>query len=561
MSGHHNSKILIYQVLPRLFGNHPTMNRPNGTIRENGSGKWNDFDSSVLNHIKDLGFTHIWFTGVIRHATVTDYSAYGIPCQHPEVVKGKAGSPYAITDYYDVDPDLAVDVSHRMTEWEALIARVHQVGLKVVMDFVPNHVAREYKSICKPRNNADLGENDRVEWHFSPQNNFYYCWGTDLDLSKVVEQGDYQYRESPAKATGNNLFNNRPGRNDWYETVKLNYGIDYCDVNGKSEHFNPTPDTWNKMNDVLLFWMEKGVDAFRCDMAEMVPTAFWHWAIRRVKSQYPDVLFIGEVYSPCLYRQYLEAGFDYLYDKVGMYDCVRDVICQRKPASAITKQWQNTDDIQRHLLYFLENHDEQRIASDYFAGDARKGIPGTIVSALLGVNPFMIYAGQEVGEHGMNQEGFSGLDGRTSIFDYWRLDSLQRAFFNPSGLTVDESLILSSYKRILTIAHQEKAIREGQFFDLMYMQADDFDSHHVFTFLRKAGNELLLIAANFSEEMINTPIIVPDHAFDFLSIQEGVYIAWDLYNGGEMKLLMQRGEKLLVEIPSYGGVVLKIVLN
>ena len=408
-------KTVIYQIFTRLFGNQNTTCKEWGTLSQNGSGKLNDIDTKVLKRIKDMGVTHVWYTGVIRHASVTNYSRYGIPRQHPDVVKGIAGSPYAISDYYDIDPDLATKVRNRMAEWEALIERTHKAGLKVVMDFVPNHVAREYYSIARPEGVRDLGENDNQDWHFSTQNNFYYCWGQPLDLKEF--RPEQTYSEIPAKATGNDRFTSRPTRNDWYETVKLNYGIDYCDAGGRSEHYDPIPDTWNKMTDILLFWAKKGVDAFRCDMAEMVPSAFWAWATDKVKFRYPDVQFIGEVYNPQQYRNYLGAGFDLLYDKVGMYDCLRDVICGRRPASAITYEWQATDDIRQHMLYFLENHDEQRLASDFFAGDARRGIPGLMVSAWLQQNPLMLYAGQEFGERGRVRGGCSGKDGRTSCFD------------------------------------------------------------------------------------------------------------------------------------------------
>lgn len=298
-------KIIIYQILPRLFGNRTSTPLPNGTIIENGCGKFNDFDIKALRRIKSLGCTHVWFTGVIRHATKTDYTAYGIPKQTEQVVKGNAGSPYAIADYYDVDPDLAVDVDGRMEEWEDLVSRVHKCGLSVVLDFVPNHVAREYKSICRPKGVADLGENDDKNLHFSILNNFYYCWGQPFDTGSLPHDCGKEYVESPARATGNDCFSNRPGMNDWYETVKLNYGIDYCDAGGRSEHFSPVPDTWKKMTDILLFWASKGIDAFRCDMAEMVPSAFWSWATARVREKYPEVKFIGEVYNPSLYREYL----------------------------------------------------------------------------------------------------------------------------------------------------------------------------------------------------------------------------------------------------------------
>ena len=549
-------KVIIYQVLPRLFGNKNTTNRRWGSLQENGCGKMNDFSTSVLRHIKDMGVTHIWYTGVIRHATVTDYSSFGIPRQHPEVVKGKAGSPYAITDYYDIDPDLAEDVDHRMEEFEALIARTHEAGLKVIMDFVPNHVAREYKSICKPARVKDLGENDHKENHFDIRNNFYYCWGQPLVLPHVAGQQQV-YTEIPAKATGNDRFTNTPDRNDWYETVKLNYGIDYCDAGGRSEHFLPIPDTWNKMTDILLFWASKGIDAFRCDMAEMVPPAFWTWAIDKVNFRYPHIRFIGEVYDPQQYRTYLSAGFDWLYDKVGMYDSVKDIIRGQRWASDITWQWQQTDDIGEHMLYFLENHDEQRIASDFFAADARKGIPGMMVMAWLQRNPVMLYAGQEYGEQGMDEEGFSGHDGRTTIFDYWCVKTLLHGYFQRRKMSLAERSIENSYLQILKIASEERAIREGAFFDLMYAQSDAFDRVHLFTFLRKAGDETLLVVVNFSDEERQAMIRIPRHAVDFLQMKTGAVRAVDLLDKSEQLLVISPDADVHVSVPAWGGIVLK----
>ena len=549
-------KVIIYQVLPRLFGNKNTTNRRWGSIQENGCGKMNDFSTSVLRHIKDMGVTHIWYTGVIRHATVTDYSSFGIPRQHPEVVKGKAGSPYAITDYYDIDPDLAEDVDHRMEEFEALIARTHEAGLKVIMDFVPNHVAREYKSICKPARVKDLGENDHKENHFDIRNNFYYCWGQPLVLPHVAGQQQV-YTEIPAKATGNDRFTNTPDRNDWYETVKLNYGIDYCDAGGRSEHFLPIPDTWNKMTDILLFWASKGIDAFRCDMAEMVPPAFWTWAIDKVNFRYPHIRFIGEVYDPQQYRTYLSAGFDWLYDKVGMYDSVKDIIRGQRWASDITWQWQQTDDIGEHMLYFLENHDEQRIASDFFAADARKGIPGMMVMAWLQRNPVMLYAGQEYGEQGMDEEGFSGHDGRTTIFDYWCVKTLLHGYFQRRKMSLAERSMENSYLQILKIASEELAIREGAFFDLMYAQSDAFDRVHLFTFLRKAGEETLLVVVNFSDEERQAMIRIPRHAVDFLQMKTGAVRAVDLLDKSEQLLVISPDADVHVSVPARGGIVLK----
>ena len=223
------SKIIIYQIFTRLYGNRCQTRKPFGTIEENGCGKLNDFTPTVLKQIREMGVSHVWYTGVIRHATMTDYTRYGIPRQHPAVVKGRAGSPYAITDYYDIDPDLAVDVDHRMDEFEKLVTRTHRAGLKMIIDFVPNHVARQYKSICKPVGVLDLGEDDNPNEGFNPaRNNFYYCPGQPFTPYFDLYHGEKEpYQEMPARATGNDCFHNAPGMNDWYETVKLNYGVDY----------------------------------------------------------------------------------------------------------------------------------------------------------------------------------------------------------------------------------------------------------------------------------------------------------------------------------------------
>ncbi len=552
-------KIIIYQILPRLFGNRTSTPLPNGTIIENGCGKFNDFDIKALRRIKSLGCTHVWFTGVIRHATKTDYTAYGIPKQTEQVVKGNAGSPYAIADYYDVDPDLAVDVDGRMEEWEDLVSRVHKCGLSVVLDFVPNHVAREYKSICRPKGVADLGENDDKNLHFSILNNFYYCWGQPFDTGSLPHDCGKEYVESPARATGNDCFSNRPGMNDWYETVKLNYGIDYCDAGGRSEHFSPVPDTWKKMTDILLFWASKGIDAFRCDMAEMVPSAFWNWATARVREKYPEVKFIGEVYNPSLYREYISSGFDYLYDKVGMYDCIRDVICGNRKPKDITVQWQSTDDIKTHMLYFLENHDEQRVASRFFAGNGLKGLPGLVVSAFMNSSPFMLYAGQEYGEEAKEAEGFSGLDGRTTIFDYWSVESLRKGYYDRKKLSVGQKELENAYSVVLNLANNEAAIREGDFYDLMYVNGSVGDD--VFAFLRKKDKELILVVANFSDRMDMFNIVIPSHAFDWLGIPEDEYNAEELIGKGYARLTLRKDNSVEVVLDAHEACAYKIVVK
>ena len=554
-------KAIIYQIFTRLFGNTNTTRKHNGTLTDNGCGKLNAFTPAVLRRIKELGVTHVWYTGVIRHATTTDYTRYGIPRQHPAVVKGNAGSPYAITDYYDIDPDLATNVDKRMNEFESLVKRTHKAGLKMIIDFVPNHVARQYKSISKPKGIADFGENDNTGMQFSPQNNFYYCpeqsFAADIDLYHGEE---LPYEEFPAKATGNDCFGNRPGRNDWYETVKLNYGVDYCDAGGVSTHFSPTPDTWKKMLDILLFWAGKGVDAFRCDMAEMVPSAFWQWVTTEVRKKHHNVKFIGEVYNPGRYREYINAGFDYLYDKVGMYDSVRGVVCGHRSATDITRQWQTNDDIADHMLYFLENHDEQRIASDFFAGDARKGIPALMTSALMRTNPFMLYAGQEYGERGMDEEGFSGRDGRTTIFDYWSVDSLIHGYSSRRQLTKEEKSIEATYKKVLNIATNEKAVTGGKFFDLMYVNptSADFNADRQYVFLRSNEDDLMIVLANFSDESSDCKINIPQHAFDYLNLKKGIMEGTDLLNGEKITITLSDTDPLNLSVEAWSGRVIKI---
>ncbi len=552
-------KMIIYQVLPRLFGNVNENCVPHGSLAQNGSGKMNDFTADVLATIKDEGYTHVWFTGLIEHATQTDYSAFGIEPDHPAVVKGRAGSPYAIKDYYDIDPDLAENVPARMKEFENLVNRTHEAGLGFVMDFVPNHVARQYHSDAKPANVVDLGAHDVTTQAFSPQNNFYYIPGQPLRTHfDRYHLAPMPYREYPAKATGNDRFDASPGENDWYETVKLNYGVDYC--GGRQKHFNPTPDTWEKMLDILLFWAGKGVDGFRCDMAEMVPVEFWDWCNSQVKARFPRMLFIAEVYNPSEYRNYLYAGhFDFLYDKVGLYDTLRGVICGHRPASDITSCWQSVDDIKDHMLNFLENHDEQRIASDFFATDGRKALPALVVSACMGTNPFMVYAGQEFGEPGMDAEGFSGRDGRTTIFDYWSVPSLRRAL---SGqLRAGERHLHDAYVKLLRLCNTESTLREGSFFDLMYVNYDGcggFDPNRHYAFLRHAGHDLLLIVSNFSEEASQVGVRIPSHAFSTLGLREGICWASDLLTGEPVTVTLRPDSVTSVQLPPYGAVLLKM---
>lgn len=558
-----SKKFFIYQVLPRLFGNAKSSNKENGTLEENGVGKLSSFDNKGLKEIKNMGFTHIWYTGILEHASKTDYSEYGIIKDHPDVVKGVAGSPYAIRDYYDVTPDLADDPDSRLAEFDALVGRTHNAGLKMIIDFVPNHVARQYHSDAKPRRIKDLGEADDMQSAFAPDNNFYYLPGEKLELQFALHQGDDVYLEYPAKATGNDCFSNHPSVNDWYETVKLNYGVDYC--GGGRCCFIPVPDTWEKMRDILLYWTAKGVDGFRCDMAEMVPVEFWNWVIPQIKRKNKSIIFIAEVYNPEKYKSYVHWGlFDYLYDKVDLYDTLRDVICGRRPASDITFAWQRIDGLQEKMLNFLENHDEQRIASDFFAGDARKAIPGMIVSATMNVNPVMIYFGQELGERGMDKEGFSGLDGRTTIFDYWSVESVRNWYnegrFGTKKLTADQVKLRKFYIQLIALSLNEATLSDGKFYDLMYANYENtgFDSTKQYVFLRSYKKEFALVVVNFSDAPAEVVVNIPYEAFEFMGIvPQKIKSAKELFSNKDVALPSDVTAGVSVKLDKYAGKIIR----
>ena len=557
------NKMVIYQVFPRWFGNLRPSPVMNGSLAENGVDKFSTFTPLALSKIKELGVTHVWYTGVIEHATKTDYTMFGIRKDHSAVVKGKAGSPYAIKDYYDIDPDLADNIQNRMSEFEDLVKRTHEAGMKVIIDFVPNHVARQYFSDAREPFVEDLGQTDNVSKAFDVNNNFYYLPGQTLTLRfDPQREEDFAYSEFPAKVTGNNHFDAYPSQNDWYETVKLNYGVDY--MHGGACHFNTIPNTWEKMLEILLFWADKGVDGFRCDMAEMVPVEFWNWVIPQVK-KVRDVIFIAEVYNPDEYRNYIYTGhFDYLYDKVGLYDTVRAVMCGQAPASNISHCWQSLEGIQKNMLNFLENHDEQRVASDFFAGDARPGIPGMIVSAAMNTNPVMIYSGQELGERGMDAEGFSGRDGRTTIFDYWSVESLRNwnnnGLFDGAKLTPAERSLREMYAKLLNVVRSEPVIVEGAFYDLMYANSGNpyFNPNRQYAFLRKWKNEVLLVVVNFDRADQCVWVNIPVEAFKALDFEDNKPAELtDLLTGETTISTLTDAYPYQVKLPAYSGKMLK----
>ncbi len=567
-----NDKLLIYELTTRLFGNTNTTNREWGSLAENGTGTFNDISDAALQSLKTFGITHVWYMGVIEHATMEDFSAAGIPKDHPAVIKGRAGSPYAIKDYYDVNPFLASDPKKRMTEFEALVARTHKNGLKFLIDFVPNHVARQYRSDARPKGTRDFGQDDKTDVAFDPNNNFYYLPGQPFAVPEGVKTpvpADGPYQEVPAKATGNDVFRANPSIDDWYETIKLNYGVDYA--NNRQTHFEPKPGTWLKMRDILVYWSKKGVDGFRCDMAEMVPVEFWGWVIPEVrKAVGRDVVFIAEIYNPKEYHRYIREGkFDYLYDKVGLYDALRRLMEGKGNVADITKVWQTeSGDIDQHMLRFLENHDEQRIASDFFAMDARYAIPAMTVSATMGRGPLMYYFGQEIGEPGRDKEGFQGADGRTTIFDWWGVPEwqnwLNQGKFDGEFLASEQKQLWKAYFDLNWLCRKSDAIQNGGFFDLQYVntggQSPGYKDSKLYSYLRHSGKQRLLIVANFDlDRPHQTSIRIPAEAWKAMGLDPaGTYQFKDVFMHPSMKVSAKGTESVPVKLEPNSVLVFEV---
>lgn len=539
-------KVIIYQMLPRLWGNIGGKNIKNGTLKDNGCGKFSSIDTISLEYLRSLGVSHVWYTGIIRHATAEDSD--GCTPSSADWVKGRAGSPYSITDYYDVNPYLADEPENRMEEFHKLVERTHAAGLKVIIDFVPNHVARDYGRFAaahpSPTGMAALGESDDKSVHWKDSNDFFYYPGIPLALP-IQNQ---TYMEMPAMASGNS-YTSSPGVNDWYDTIKLNY----CDTH---------TETWEKMYDIVNFWAGQGVDGFRCDMVELVPPAFFKWLISRIKKDRPDLLFVAEVYQKTLYSKYIrEIGFDLLYDKSGIYDTLRAIVEKNvkdsgvpvedwQSAKRITWNWQSLGDLQPYMLNFLENHDEQRFASDFFGCDARNSYAALYTALYLNNAPFMLYAGEEVGERGMDNEGFSGRDGRTSIFDWWAPSSLTRLYKYIHGekeaLAPEAETMLDTYRKALKFAAEDNAVSKGTFYDLCYCNyaSDGFNPDRHFAFLRDFEDETLLIVCNFSKNDADMKISIPEHAFNWMKMPES-----EVFN---------HTTPVSVHVPATNGVIIKL---
>jgi glycosidase len=552
-----DKKVVIYQLLPRLFGNTNTTNKPWGTIEENGVGKFHDITDQALDEIRELGVTHIWYTGVPHHCVIRDYTDYGISNDDPDVVKGRAGSPYAVKDYYNVNPDLAEDPANRLEEFASLIKRTHDHGMKVIIDIVPNHVARNYGSITNPMGVEDFGAGDDTSVAFRKDNNFYYIPGERFEVPDFEEGflplggeehplSDGKFDEYPAKWTGNGSRSPKPNFHDWYETVKVNFGItpdgkkDFPELpqgfenRSCAEHAafwaeKEVPDSWKKFEQIAHYWLDKGVDGFRYDMAQMVPVEFWSYLNSSIKMENPDAFLLSEIYVPEMYRDYIHLGkMDYLYDKVEMYDTLKNIIQGHGSTDHLPGIISGLADIEHHMLHFLENHDEHRIASPEFAGGPEKAKPAMVVSATVSSSPTMVYFGQEVGEKGEGDAGF-GKTGRTTIFDYWGVPAHQRwmngGAFDGGDLTVAEAELREFYTTLLNFTINSDALM-GTYAGLHTYNREHSDGYgnKQFAYLRWKGTERLLVVVNFDvQQRAGFELKIPQEIVEQLGLKYGKY--------------------------------------
>jgi glycosidase len=580
-------KVRIYQMLPRLFGNTNETRQPNGSITDNGSGKFSDLDEKALAEIKAMGFTHVWVTGVLQQATATDYSAIGEPADDPDLLKGVAGSPYAIRDYFDVSPDYADDPSKRREEFKALIERAHAQGMKVLIDFVPNHVARSHQSTVRPE--LSFGADDDRDEFFDPKNNFYYLTrdakaegdGPPLRLPTVDGEGQptsptvvavgggdglFEGEKDFGRVTGNNIVSWSPAQNTWYETVKLNYGYNFAEPGkdarryphaGKSDL--PVPDTWKKMDEIIAYWQETGVDGFRADMAHMVPPEFWRWLIERSRGRQPDVYWMAEAYDTdpsgvpggdpavtevtegAVMPELLNAGFDAVYDDL-TYDALKNIYDGDGTANDL-------DEVRPRLFFFdnalryAENHDEVRLAAASQWGGAGLQVGRPVSALLFGLSrgPVMLYHGQEVGEPADGAEGFGRDDARTSIYDYWSMPEFVKwvngGAFDGGRLSDEQKALRDFYRRLLAAVDQP-AFRDGDFYPLNpdnlenpgYGRLDrGVSGHWLYSFLRydPASGQRMLVVVNLhpTETLRDVRIQFPRRAMRFLG--------WDTVAGSQ----------------------------
>jgi glycosidase len=556
----------IYQLFLRQFSNVNETRKANGTMAENGVGKFADVSDRALRSLRELGITHLWLLGVPRQATATDYTSIGLPADDPDLLKGIAGSPFAIRDTLDVCPDYATDPAKRLEEFRALVDRIHRQGLKVMIDCVPNHVARSHQSVVRP--DLSLGAEDDRSRFFAPGNNFYYLQGqpplrlptmkdgeADSPTCRVVGgcDGLFDGEKVHGRVTGNNVVSWAPNAGDWYETVKLNYGFDFTKGRHAPKEFpvaaqpdRPFPSTWVKMDAILAHWQGLGVDGFRCDMAHWIPMEFWQWAIRRARERQPGVLFIAEAYDNDpnkltdgnVLQALVQAGFDAVYDDQ-TYDILKDLYDGPKWANDLDGVLGAVAPLHDSVRYG-ENHDEVRLASPAHWGGlgAAVGRPVCAILYGLGRGPLLVYNGQEVGEPAAGVEGFGGDDARTSIFDYWCMPELAKWVnghrYDGGGLGASQKELRAWYGNLLRVSGRP-AFRRGEFLPLNpanrnnprygRLGGETVSGHWLYAFLRHdpASRQCVLVVANLHgrETMRDVVIQFPREALVALGAAEG----------------------------------------
>lgn len=540
MSANPIARPRIYQLLVRTFGNKNVTRKPSGTMEENGCGKFADIDDTVLRSLKEMGFTHLWLTGVLEQASTTDYPHRS--ADHPALVKGRAGSPYAVRDFFDVSPDYAIDPLHRLDEFNALVSRCHSHQLRVLIDFIPNHVARSYESDVRPE--LDFGIDDDKLVFFHRDNHFFYLQkfhpGDGPPLVLPQREHVEPYQEWHGRVSGNNVVHWNPGISDWYETAKINYGHDF--TTGRDTSHLPASDaisehvprTWRWMDEVIAWWQARGIDGFRVDMAHLIPMEFWSWLLRRARLRKNDVFFVAEAYDndPAKLTEghvldaLLQAGFDAVYDDPA-YDLLMGLYDEGKWCNDLDTLIFTGERFHRSLRYG-ENHDEVRLANPHEWGGVGMAVGRPVCAALfaMGRGPIMIYHGQEVGEDAVGNSGFTGENARTTIFDYWSLLSLG-AWMNGGrcdggGLTSEQSELRKWYGSLLRLM-AEPAFERGGFYGLNFanrdnphfgrIQGETVSGHWLYAFLRhdQVSGQVFLVVVNFHphENMSDVRIRIP----------------------------------------------------
>uniref|UniRef100_UPI0027150B76 alpha-amylase family glycosyl hydrolase n=1 Tax=Cecembia rubra TaxID=1485585 RepID=UPI0027150B76 len=296
---------------------------------------------------------------------------------------------------------------------------------------------------------------------------------------------------------------------------------------------------------------------FRYDMAEMVPVEFWSYLNSAIKMENASAFLLAEIYNPKEYRNYIHLGkMDYLYDKVELYDTLKNIMQGKGSTDHLVPIQQGLADIGKHMLHFLENHDEQRVASPDFAGKAEMAKPAAVLSATIDRGPMMIYFGQEVGEPGAEYAGF-GKPSRTSIFDYIGVPHHQRWMnngkFDGGQLSAEEKELRDFYKRLLNLTKGSPALG-GNYLEIhrYNRQNTEWYNDRVFAYVRWSEEQKFVIITNFDSI----------HAFGFdLELPADLVKDWELPAGDHRMLEKLYGEKQPILQVSGGKAKVRVDLK